>query len=752
MSSDQAILREVLAFLPLWLVLFAALASGAAVFLGLRLRAARMDFAARQRDCRELEQLFTFSLDMLCSLGPDGRFVRLNPAWEHTLGYRQEDLAGRRYDELIHPDDLSAVRRAADRLRGELSVAVFVCRMRRKDGAWRWIEWNAQPRDGVVVAAARDATDRLESLAALRESEERFRSLLDNVEAVSVQGYGPDGTVEYWNKASEVIYGYTRQEALGRNLTDLIIPPAMRDEVRAAVAHMASTGQPIPASELDLVRKDGSTAQVFSSHAVVQTARGNTALFCIDVDLGPLKDAQAALRESEERFRQLVECAGDALYLTDMEGRLVEVNSEAERQTGRPREELLGMSITDLDLGRDDENLAQFTRDIRENRLAVFETRMRHRQGHDFPVEVRVVHMERGGQGYMLGSARDITRRKRAEEVLTEANRTLTAILESVPSEVNVVDVRTREILFMNQAMKEAFGRDHTGEVCHKAFRSCEAPCAKCDMDILVAQDGAASAPRLWEDYNPVSGRWYLNHDRVVRWFDGRLVRVQMSLDVTARKAVEERMAASLKEKEVLLAEVHHRVKNNLQIISSLLSLQAESLEHPQALDVLAESQGRVASMAMIHEQLYSTHDFGRIEAGDYLERLLPRLAQSYRQGRDIRLDTALDTVPLTLDQAIPFGLIVNELATNAFKHGLRDAARGRLRVSLTRRDGEAELTVEDDGAGLPGGFTLDGASTLGLRLVASLADQLRGTVSARGGDGSTVFTLRFPLAEEDGR
>ncbi len=138
-------------------------------------------------------------------------------------------------------------------------------------------------------------------------STERFRRLLESVPTVAVQGYGMDGTTHYWNKASETLYGYTAQEAIGRNLLDLIIPPEMRRSVEQAIEQMAETGAPIPAAELTLMRKDGSRVSVFSSHAVVHMPGSAPELFCIDVDLTERKRIEHALRDSERRFRALFE-------------------------------------------------------------------------------------------------------------------------------------------------------------------------------------------------------------------------------------------------------------------------------------------------------------------------------------------------------------------------------------------------------------------------------------------------------------
>jgi PAS domain S-box-containing protein len=152
---------------------------------------------------------------------------------------------------------------------------------------------------------------RQQAAEALRDSEQRFRTLLQDVHSVAVQGYAPDGTTQYWNRASEQLYGYTAQEAIGRNLLDLIIPPEMRAGVTQAIQQMAATGQPIPAGEITLLRKDGSRVTVFSNHTIIQIAGQPQELFCLDVDLTARQQAEAANRDlqRENTARQLAEAA-----------------------------------------------------------------------------------------------------------------------------------------------------------------------------------------------------------------------------------------------------------------------------------------------------------------------------------------------------------------------------------------------------------------------------------------------------------
>ena len=222
---------------------------------------------------------------------------------------------------------------------------------------------------------------------------------------------------------------------------------------------------------------------------------------------------------------------------------------------------------------------------------------------------------------------------------------------------------------------------------------------------------------------------------------------IGVARDITGRKQAEREMTASLKEKDILLREIHHRVKNNLQIISSLLSIQEQGMSNPEAKAALLEGRSRIASMALIHEQLYLSRDFGEIDLKAYLEQFVPRLVTTYKGGRDVSLDLDLPSVSLGLDKAIPFGLIMNELVTNAIKHGLKGRDKGEVRVSLGLEDGHLVVTVGDDGPGLPQGFDITGTLTMGLQIVTLLTDQLRGKLTFESARGA-VFTLRFPVAQ----
>lgn len=227
---------------------------------------------------------------------------------------------------------------------------------------------------------------------------------------------------------------------------------------------------------------------------------------------------------------------------------------------------------------------------------------------------------------------------------------------------------------------------------------------------------------------------------------------VQLQAEIVERRRAEEtlceneqRINASLAEKEVLLSEIHHRVKNNMQVISSLVDLQADELEDASMRSILKDVTHRVRSMALVHEKLYQSADLARVDFAEYAESLLNYLWRSHRSAASgIRLALDLEPAPLPADTAVPCGLILNELASNALKHAFRGRDDGEVSVVLRGdTDSLVRLCVRDDGAGLPEGFDWKQARSLGLHLVQMLAKQLRATVEVRSTDG-TEFKISF--------
>ena len=231
---------------------------------------------------------------------------------------------------------------------------------------------------------------------------------------------------------------------------------------------------------------------------------------------------------------------------------------------------------------------------------------------------------------------------------------------------------------------------------------------------------------------------------------DGDVMQLSLLMDacwqVVGRLDAEHDVRRSLHEKEVLLKEIHHRVKNNLQLISSLLFLQAEYVIEPLDKAMFEESQKRISAMALVHEELYGSVDLSSVGMGEFVPRLVDRVVAS--ADVPVRVEYQVENVRLPVTRSIPCGLVLNELVMNAVKHAFRSGRNGRLRVALTHQGGQLELIVEDNGPGLSSDFDLESSATLGLTLITSLARQLFGSVTAESLGSGARFTLRFPLEE----
>src|SRR5208337_3596073 len=224
---------------------------------------------------------------------------------------------------------------------------------------------------------------------------------------------------------------------------------------------------------------------------------------------------------------------------------------------------------------------------------------------------------------------------------------------------------------------------------------------------------------------------------------------VCIARDITDRKLAEQQIKRSLKEKEALLREIHHRVKNNLAVVSSLLSLEARKIKDAGVKSLFEESQQRVRSMALVHEKLYQTKDLSSINFESYIKSMVLDIISMYRIDTSaITTEINIRDIELDLESAVPCGLIINELLTNAFKHAFPKNRRGVLSINFTKTDGTYALTIKDNGIGLPEGLDYKEAGTLGLQLVNILTGQLDGTIRIKS-DKGTETVVKFKTKRE---
>ncbi len=251
---------------------------------------------------------------------------------------------------------------------------------------------------------------------------------------------------------------------------------------------------------------------------------------------------------------------------------------------------------------------------------------------------------------------------------------------------------------------------------------------------------------RALEESLMTSYEYTLDHDGVTSAYEGRIVplgkdRILLVVrDITENRTREDRLRVSLLEKEILLKEIHHRVKNNMQVISSLIQLQSDSIRDEADRELMRETQARIRAMATVHELLYESQDFSSIYADSYLGSIVEELSLGY-DAANVRCE--VQPVQVDIDMAVPLGLIANELIINAIKYAYDPGARGPIRVTLRQEASDIIFCVSDDGRGLPAGIDPNTAGSMGLTLVRSLTSQLRGSVSFSGGPGFRA-ELRF--------
>jgi PAS domain S-box-containing protein len=463
----------------------------------------------------------------------------------------------------------------------------------------------------------------------------------------------------------------------------------------------------------------------------------------------------AELRASEERFRQLAESIDEVFWIKSPEKQEMSYISPGyETVWGRTCASLLASpsawieSIHPGDRPRVLEaaaNQASGGYDI-QYRIARPDGEIRFIHDRAFPVRNSAGVVFR-----IVGVASDITARREAEELRRASEGRFKAIFQAEPECVKVIG-KDGALLQMNPAglaMLEAESLPQVIE--HSLIRFLE-PAYRESFQSMIERALGGEAGKLEFEITGLNGtrRWLESHAAPLPDGDGQATRMlAVTRDVTEAKRAQEALRVSLREKEALLKEVHHRVKNNLQVIASLLRLESHRSTEPAAKLVLGEMKGRIQSMALLHETLYRTSNFAALDIGAYLGKLATQTFRALRtEPSGVKLDLALQPVMIGLDQAIPCGLLLHELLSNALKHAFPNQRSGEVRVELERvNEKEVRLRVSDTGVGLGADFGRRVGQSLGLQLVSDLARQLGGDLKIETGTGA-VFAVTFVVDE----
>ncbi len=641
--------------------------------------------------------------------------------------------------------------------------------------------------DGTVeslLVIIRDITDLKQTEAALRLSEERLRLALEAAN-MGVWNSNLDTEEQIWSAQSQSLFGFTPGEFDGT--LDMFlqrIHPDDRDRVHQEVKSARHTGlyqveyrviwPHLPVEQA--VRWIAAQGRVSRNES-----DGKLCINGIDLDITDRKRqeferqrAEAALQQSEHMFRTVFDNAPIAMSLANVEDYgFVRVNAAHRQLLGYDDADIAHMNFTDCTYPDDVAANLHQTQQLRSGQLSSFqmEKRFIHKSGAILwtHMTVTLIRDAEGQPLYDIAMMEDITARKHAEDALRQSEEQFRRVFENAPIGIGLIDIQTGGFLRSNAVQQEMYG--------YSAAELATLTLA----DISHPDDLAADVEQIRQlvegkisTYQMEKRLFRKNGDMLYGLLAATLIRdaagtplycIGMVKDITQRKQAEEQLRASLQEKEVLLKEIHHRVKNNLQIISSLLRMQSRQVQDRQTGLLLQDSQNRVQSMALIHEQLYQSPDLSQIAFGDYVRQLVHNLFRSYGVDRqEIALHIETHDLRLSLNTAIPCGLIVNELVSNALKYAFparlaptrspdprSPAPKSKITIWLQTvapglQGGPAPITlmVRDNGIGMSAATDWQNGTSLGLRIVRNLVAQLHGDIRLNNTEG-TCFYITFP-------
>jgi len=713
---------------------------------------ARVEDTLREKNTM-LQTLINAIPDQVFFKDSTGRYVLVNKTMEETLGIGQEVFVGKTDDD-ISPPDVAEKCKQSDRDAINKGGPVFSEEhYTNKDGEIRFLDVVKAPifddKGGYkgLVVVSRDITGRRKVEEALRERDELLQQAV-RVSQIGIFDHDQRSETIYWSPTLRTIYGWGPDEPTALQAFLDLVHTDDRESVAASVrrAHDPA-GDGIWDVEHRIVRRDGAVRWLKERSQTF--FEGEDSVRCPVRTVGAVLDIterkldEEKVRQSEIKYRDLFESSADGIFIINLEGNFIDVNTTAYTRLGYTREEMLALHISKLDDPASAPLVPERMKRIHEHGFAVFESVLLRKNGAAMPVEVNSRLMEYEGRTVFFSVVRDITERKRAEEALRESEKRYHILFDQSPDGVLLIDAAGKILEFNDSAHRQlGYSREEfaqlrlsdldpveTAEEIHgKIGKILEAGKAEFDVRHRTKQ-------------GEIRDVYIINQSMMLT---GRPVVYTIWHDVTERKKAEERTLRSLREKEVLLKEIHHRVKNNMQVIYSLLNLQAKGIADTTVRAMFEESRDRVSSMALIHEKLYKSEDLAHIDFKEYLRSLVGSIAKTY-QRHDVAYDLDMDQIVLDINVGIPCGLIVNELVSNSLKYAFPEGRAGTIRLGISRNsEGSHVLTVADNGIGFPPEVDFRNTLSLGLKLVNVLTGQIRGTIVLSQEQG-TRFDITFP-------
>ncbi|RLG31607.1 hypothetical protein DRO03_00545 [Methanosarcinales archaeon] len=656
-----------------------------------------------------------------------------------------------------------------------------------KDGSTRTILWSNMSDKYPIPgwhswAIGTDITERKAAEEGLRVAGERFKMIVETAPSILMIS-DARGKNTYVSPNCKEFTGYDPDELTGGMMQWVHGDDAKR--AKDVFDRTFCRGVGCKDFEYKAVKKHGDVWCASSSWEPLIDAKGKfRGVISQTIDITERKVAEDALLESEGKYRSLMDDALDTsdigLFILDDEFKVVWINRSTERYFGLKRDAVIGKDKRQL-IRKQIKYIFEDPETFEQKVFATYDdnTHVENFECHVLPGEERQEYwLEHWSQPIRSGLYKggriehysDITGLKAAADALKDSERRykhlysmVRLMCDNLPDLIWTKDMNGK-FIFVNKAccdiLLNAIDTDEPIEKddIYFARREREAhpenpeyhtfgeSCIRSDAVVLETKE-----PQRFDEFGNLKGEFvYLDTYKAPFWGEEHNMMgiVGCSRVVTKERAAEDQIKRSLQEKEVLLREIHHRVKNNLQVVSSLLNMQARNVKDKGTIKILSEARDRIRTMSLIHSQLYEGRDLAEINMKGFVDVLLGQLLQSYPVG-DTRIVNVVrvDDYPFLISTAVPVGLIINELLSNALKHAFKGKDEGKIEVRLTASEGgRINLTVSDDGVGMPPGFDINESKTLGLRLVKILSeDQLQGTLEVTSDRGAT-FGIEFEM------
>ena len=731
--------------------------------------------------------------------------LEVNDASSRLFGYTHE--------EFLHKGPfgiISSIRTLPKEEIGQNLVTqgnlIFEAEFTRKDGSVLPVEVNSCTSTlagkKVVVSVVRDITARKKAEDALKKSEEALRAdrirLANAMDLAHLVDWEFDiGTGMFsFDERFYSLYGTTPEREGGLRMPAEVyvrefVHPEDAGKVLQGIRDGISIADPAFSTQVEhrIVRRDGQVRYISVRVSPIRDGQGNLVrTYGANQDITERKLIEEELRESEHRMQDIIDFLPDPTFVIDTTGKVIFWNRAIQRFTGVTDTEIVGKGnyeyafrlfgerrplLVDQVVHPDQEILRKYYHKVQQDGF-MFSGQFHVPSYMGRPADLWIIAtplLDREGNAVgAIETIRDISGLKKTEAALRDLNATLEQRVRERTNELENARNYARSLIEADIDPLVLIGTDGRIRDVNRACeiitgREREALVGTTFLEYIENKEQARSGfDEAIHTGHATNNRYAVLHrdghltpvlasSAVYRGSDGSANGLIVALhDITRILEDEEKINAQLKEKEVLLREVHHRVKNNLQIIISLMHLQEKLMHEPAVLEALRDTQNRVHAIALVHERLHLSADLGRIDIGDYLQHLAKTLFTTYQADPSrVRLIFEMDEVVVDIDTAAPLGLIFNELISNMLKYAFPAGRKGECRISVHRDDRSLRVGICDNGIGLPPGFDWQNTPSLGLRLVHILTDQVKGTLTLDR-TGGTCFTLTVPVGgQKDG-